>query len=170
MARRTYYNSKSNGPFGSIMSLLVVVMFFVALFFVASFVFKIMWYYIAPVLLLITLVMDHKIITGYIEWIWSKLKTNPVTGIAFVLLTIFGYPIVAGYLFGKLMLRRKITQMKETMQQRGQGPFTNAKEEDYVDYEEVESEPTTRIEIPKADLPPKVKQKPENNKYDDFFE
>jgi len=169
MARRTYYNSKSNGPFGSIISLLMVFVFFAALFYVASFVFKLLWW-IAPVLLLITLAMDHKIVTGYIEWVWNKLKTNPIMGIAFILLTVFGFPVVAGYLFGKLMLRRKVTQMRETMQQRGQGPFTNAKEEDYVDYEEVDSEPTTRIEIPKADLPPKVKQKPQNNKYDDLFE
>ncbi len=167
MARRTYYNSKSNGPFGSIMSLLMVFVFFAALFYVASFVFKLLWW-IAPVLMLITLVMDHKIVTGYIEWVWNKLKVNPIMGVAFVLLTFFGFPVVAGYLFGKLMLRRKITKMTESMQQRGKGPF--ASEEDYVDYEEVESEPVTRIEIPKADLPPKVKQKPENNKYDDFFE
>lgn len=169
MARRTYYNSKSNGPFGSIMSLLMVFVFFAALFYVASFVFKLLWW-IAPILLLITLVMDHKIVTGYIEWVWNKLKVNPIMGVAFVLLTFFGFPVVAGYLFGKLMLRRKITKMTETMQQRGGGVFTNKKEEDFVDYEEVDSEPTTRVELPKADLPPKVKQKPENNKYDDFFE
>ena len=167
MARRTYYNSKSNGPFGSIMSLLMVFVFFAALFYVASFVFKLLWW-IAPVLLLITLLMDHKIVTGYIEWVWSKLKVNPIMGIAFVLLTFFGFPVVAGYLFGKLMLRRKITKMTETMQQRGGRTF--AEDEDYVDYEEVKSEPRTRIEIPKADLPPKMKEKPENNKYDDFFE
>ena len=168
MARRTYYNSKSNGPFGSIMSLLMVFVFFIALFYIASFVFELLWW-IAPVLLVATLIMDHKIVTGYIDWVWNKLKVNPIMGVAFVLLTFFGFPVVAGYLFGKLMLRRKITKMTETMQQRGGEVFTNTREEDFVDYEEVDSEPTTRIEIPKADLPPKVKQKP-GNKYDDFFE
>ena len=167
MAQRTYYKTKGNGPFGAIIPLLMVIAFFFALFYVASFVFELLWY-VAPILLLITLFMDHKIVTGYIEWVWNKLKTNPIMGIAFILLTVFGFPVVAGYLFGKLMLRRKINKMTETFNKRANGPVT--KEEDYVDYEEVDSKPTTRIEIPKADLPPKVKQKPENNKYDDFFE
>ena len=160
MSRQTYYKTRSNGPFGSIIALVMFVLFFVALYYVASFVFSLLWY-VAPVLIIATLVMDHKIVTDYIEWIWNKIKVNPIFGISMVALTVFCFPIVAGYLFSKLLVKRKITKMTQAFEQRKEGEF--------VEYEEVESEPIQPVELPKAEPPPKVKQQP-GNKYDDLFE
>lgn len=160
MSRRTYFNAKSKGPFGSITALVMVALFFIALYYIASFVFSLLWY-VAPVLLIITLVLDHKIVTNYIEWVWSKVKTTPLFGISIAALTVLCFPVVTGYLFSKLLVKRKITKMTETFEKRTESEF--------VDFEEVDSEPIRPIELPKADAPPKMHQKP-GNKYDDLFE
>lgn len=160
MSRQTYYNAKSNGSFRPIAALLMIVLFFVALYYVASFALSLLWY-VAPVLLIITLVLDHKIVTNYIEWLWSKIKTNPIVGVLITALSVACFPVVTGYLFSKLLVKRKITKMTETFEKRTSGEF--------VDYEEVDSEPIRPIELPKADPPPKMRQQP-GNKYDDLFE
>lgn len=153
MAKR-YYKT-SSGPFGSIIGLLMIVLFFFVLFKISAFVFSLLWY-VAPILLIVTLVMDHKIVTNYLEWVVGKFKTNPLFAVALSLLTVLGFPIVAGYLFSKLMVKRKITKMTQQFEKNTKGEF--------VDYEEVDSQP---LEL--DELPPRQKQKAQN-KYDDLFE
>jgi len=158
MAKRVYYNSRQSGPFQSIISLVVMIGFFYLLFSFAAFVFEMLWY-VAPVFIIATLIIDHTIITNFGKWVFQKLKTQPLFGILMIVLTGFGLPVVSGYLLGKALLKRKITKMTGEFQKEAGGT-----DEEFVDYEEIDSEP---IELP--DLPPRQRAE-NNNKYDDLFE
>ena len=159
MARRIYYNSRKSGPFESIISMVLMVLFFYLLFSFAAFVFEILWY-VAPIFVVATLIIDHTIITNYVNWIFQKLKTNPVFGLGIIALTVFGFPVVSGYLLGKALLKKRIVKMTKQFEQKAGGS-----DGEFIDYEEIDSEP---LELP--DLPPRSKQRMENNKYDDLFE
>lgn len=159
MAKRVYYNSRKSGPFQSIIGMVVMILFFYLLFSFAAFVFKMLWY-VAPLFIVATLVIDHTVITNYANWIFQKLKTNPIFGLGMIALTVFGLPVVSGYLLSKALLKKKITKMTKQFQEEAGGT-----DEEFIDYEEIDSEP---IELP--DLPPKSKQRADNNKYDDLFE
>jgi hypothetical protein len=72
-----------------------------------------------------------------------------------VLLTIFGFPVVSGFLFAKSFLDRKVKSIMKDQEKKVEG--------EYVEYEEVEDE-----EPEVLDLPPLEKAK-ERNEYDDLF-
>ena len=152
----TYRKKIDVNPFNSITSILVMVVAFVALYWIASSIFTLLAW-LAPVLLLATAVIDYKIILNYGKWILNLLKTNMVMGIGAVLLTFFGFPVISGFLFVKALLYRKVNKLTEDMRQREEGEF--------VDFEEVDSTPT-------LELPPIKKEAPKQRRsdYEDFFE
>ena len=163
--------SASNNPLGNIGGVIMLVLFFVALYFIAKSVFTILAY-VAPVLLLITLFIDHTVVTGYIKWIVNLFKTNILFGIGAGLLTFFGFPVVSGFLLSKALLKKKVKEITNQYEERTQGEF--------VEYEEVDEEPPVRIEIPEKldiNVPPKQKpiievrqQKKDTGDYEQLFD
>ena len=55
-------------PFNSISSILILVLLFVGLFFVAKSIFTILSW-VAPIMLIATLIIDHKVVLGYGKWL-----------------------------------------------------------------------------------------------------
>ena len=95
----------------------------------------------------------------------SLLQRNPLGGIIGILLSFFGFPILAGVLFGKSILDRKVRKLNEA--------YKAQKEGEFVEYEEVKPQKKSRL-----DLPPLEKEKPviekgppakEDNRYEDLF-
>ena len=158
MQFRTEFNSSSNNPFNSIFSILMVILVMVGLFFLARFIFTIL-YYLSPIMLIAALVIDHKVVTGYVQWIFGLLKKNPILGIGSLLLTILGFPIVTAFLLGRALFRKRVKQAQEEGTRRRQGEF--------IEYEELDSEP---LELPELKKEETKKDKPGNQAYDDFFE
>jgi cytochrome b subunit of formate dehydrogenase len=156
----TQYRKKIDvNPFNSITSIIILVLFFMALYFIAKSVFTILAW-IAPVLLIGALIIDYKVVLNYGKWIVNLLKKNILMGIGAGLLTFFGFPVIAGFLFVKALLSKKVNSMKQEVERRQQGEF--------VDYEELDSTP---IELPKIEEKPRPKQKlPRDDNYDQFFE
>ena len=159
MNQRNYQFQGGGNPLGSITSVLILVLFFVGLFFIARGIFYILSW-LAPIFIIATLFIDYKVITGYLKWIGQMFKRNPFFGIGLVLLTVFGFPIVSGFLFGKAMFKRKISKVQQEVEMRQKGEF--------VDFEEMDTEIHEPLELPdlKKEQP---KQKPSND-YDTFFE
>lgn len=150
-----------NNPLGSFTSILLLVLFFLGLFYIARAMFWVLSA-IAPILLIITLIIDHTVVVNYGKWLVSSVKSNPIFGIAMILLTLFGFPVVAGFLFGKALLKRKIKNVKEEMQTRQSGEF--------IEYEDVETTRPTILELP--DWREEKRQRPireKRNEYDDLF-
>lgn len=148
-------------PFNSIGSILVMVFVFIALYWVATGLFKILTA-AAPFLLIAALIINHNVVINYGKWLWNLLLKNPLMGIAGIALSFFGFPIIAGFLLAKALIYRKVDKLKKTVEKEKYGEFT--------DYEEVEEEPEIRLELPNFEKPrPKPKAK-NNNDYDQYFD
>ena len=147
-------NQAEANPFNSITSILFLVLAFMALYFIATSVFKILAW-LAPVMLIATLVIDYKVVLNYGKWIVNLLRRNPLIGIGAILLSFFGFPIIAGFLLGKALLKRKVVKMKKDIQNRQEG--------EYTDYEEMNSRPST------LDLPEMERQE-DFSDYEELFD
>ncbi len=113
-----------------------------------------------PVLAIATLLIDYTVYVKYGNFLINNFKKHPITGIAWILLTLAGFPLVILFLFGKSLVTRFVKKkIKEAKMEHERRP-----ENQYLDYEEVRDEEPTIIELP----PIKEKRK-EDNHYDDFF-
>jgi len=164
---------KSSNPLGNLGYIAMGILALVALFYAAKLAFSLI-YLIAPILFIITLVMDYKVVTGYGKWIINLFKANPLYGIGASVLTFFAYPVVAIALFLKAILNKKVKEVKQQ--------FDKKKNGEYVEYEEL---PTSKPVVKKKtiiieeekliELPPiKTKQaqtrsNSNKNDYEDLF-
>ena len=149
-----------NLRFNGIIGFVFLVMLFVGLFFLAKGIVTLLAW-ISPVLIVGALLINYRTIINYFRFILSLLQRNPLTGIIAIVLSVIGFPILSGVLFGKAILDRKVKKLVEAHQARQQG--------EYVEYEEVvpQKKETT------LDLPPLEKEAPapkaKDNRYEDLF-
>ena len=157
------YRRTDINPFNSIASILVLVLIFVGLFFVARFVFNLLAL-VAPVLLILALIFDYRTVIDYGKWLVNLLRKDILKGIIGVALTVFGFPVIAGFLFAKALFRRKVGQIAKNRREQEEGQF--------VDFEEVESTTYESMELPP--IPPEPKAEPRErsskNDYEDLFD
>lgn len=158
---------KYSSPFNSLTSVIILALFFIGLFYIARAAFWILSM-IAPVLIIATLIIDHTVITNYGKWIISLLKKNPLMGIGAILLTIFGLPVVSGFLFAKALVKKKFKKVREQMEQQANGGTRSG---EFIEFEDVEfeEEPPVMLELPEL----KKRKEPirqQRNEYDDLFE
>ncbi len=143
-------------PFGSASAIIMFIVGLALLYFIAKGIFTLL-YWAAPVLLIITLFMDYKVVLDYGKFILKLLKENPLMGIVGIVLTIVGYPVVSGFLFFKALMKRKIDQVMEKHK---------PKEEDFTEYEEVKED---FLELPEIEKTVQSNTK-SGNEYDNMFE
>ena len=155
---REYKVGSSNSPFGFLGPLLILAVFFTALFFLAKGVFWLLSW-VAPVLLIITLIIDYTVVTDFFKFVWKLLREKTIIGILAVLLVVFGYPIVSGYLFFKALGKRTIKKAYERVE-KDKNIFT--------DYEEV-VEDDNFLELPPLNKRPEAPIQSKSNEYDDMF-
>ncbi len=147
-----------NIRFNGIIGFAFMVLLFVGLFFIAKGVFTVLAW-VAPVLIILALLINYRTVLNYLKFMLGLLQRNPVGGIIGILLSFFGFPILAGVLFGKSILDRKVKKLKEAYQAEKEGEF--------VEFEEIiKPERETKL-----DLPPMEKQAPvkKDNQYEDLF-
>lgn len=148
------FSIRMNGIIGFLFMIGVIVL----IFFIAKGIFKLL-YFAAPVLFLLALIINYRTVVGFFRWLFGLFRKSILTGIIAVLLTIIGYPLVSGILFGKAILDRKVRKLQQAHQAQQEGEL--------VDYEEVIK---PRREEP-LDLPPMEKPTPtpKDNPYKDLF-
>ena len=147
-----------NIRFNGIIGFAFMVLLFVGLFFIAKGVFTVLAW-VAPVLIILALLINYRTVLNYLKFMLGLLQRNPVGGIIGILLSFFGFPILAGVLFGKSILDRKVKKLNEAYQAEKDGEF--------VEFEEIiKPERETKLE-----LPPMEKQAPvkKDNQYEDLF-
>ena len=142
-------------PFNSLGSILTLVFIFVALYFIASSIFKILSW-AAPVLLAGALIINYQVVLSYGKWLLKLVQDNLLMGVGAILLTIFGFPIIAGFLFGKALLYRKVDKMREEYEVKTHG--------EYVEYEEIE-EPEP-LQLPRM----QKQSRDRGNEYEQLFD
>lgn len=147
------------------MGLIVVIMFFVALFFIARGIFTLLAW-AAPVLIIAALIINYKTALGYLKFLWDLLKRRPLMGILGIILTAVGFPIVCGFLFGKAILDRRINTFQAEVKRQREGEL--------IDYEDVSEMPGPQKEVLVLKTPTAkhtvYKKEESKNTYDEFFE
>ncbi len=140
-----------------ITGMLILIGFLVAMYFIIKYT-LIALTFVAPLMLVATLIIDRSVVFNYVKWIGSTLKTNPLLGIAAILFTIFGYVLVFPFLFAKALLKKKFKDAKQK--------FENERQGELIDFQEIESKPKkeTPLELPQ------LKKQPTNDEYDKLFE
>ena len=174
----SFGNSPKN-PFSSIINLLIFLGVLVLMYLFVGGLFKLL-YWVAPVLLIATLVINYRIVADYAIDVFETFRTDILWGVVKVAFTILCYPFVIGWLFAKSLIYRKVDKMKQDFDAQinaantnfGAKPSVSADFADFADFEELSSEMLDKnkakkqepiiIELPK----PKDKQQDD---YDQFF-
>lgn len=145
-------------PITAIFALLMV---FVAIYFVLK---GVTWLlsWAMPVLLVLTLIINYRVVLNYIKMLGRLLKNNTLWGIGAVILTFLFSPFVVAFLFAKALLNRKVEKMMhqaEAAQEERDG--------EYISFEDISipDEKQSLIELP----PLREKHKRDNNDYEDLF-
>jgi hypothetical protein len=147
-----------NIRFSGIVGFAFMVLIFVALFFLAKGVFTLLSW-IAPVLIILTLVINPRTILNYLRFMLSLLQRNPLGGILGIILSVIGFPILSGVLFGKAILDRKVRKLNQAYQAEKEGEF--------VEFEEIiKPDRETKLDLPPIEKEP---QQPKENPYKDLF-
>ncbi len=147
-----------NIRFNGIIGFAFMVLLFVGLFFIAKGVFTVLAW-VAPVLIILALLINYRTVLNYLKFMLGLLQRNPVGGIIGILLSFFGFPILAGVLFGKSILDRKVKKLNEAYQAEKDGEF--------VEFEEIiKSEGETKLDLPSMEKQAPVKK---DNQYEDLF-
>jgi hypothetical protein len=154
MRYRSSFNFDSkNNPFGLIIGLLIGILIMIGLFRLANFLFQIL-YYLSPVLLVATLIIDHKVVVNYVKWVVKLVKRNLLAGLAIILVSVLGFPVLTAFLLSKALFKKKVKSATEAWERETKGEF--------IEFEELDSEP---LELPK------VKEKePQPRKKDTDYE
>ena len=152
-------STQHNKPFVSLTGAITMILAMVVLFYLAKGFFTILAW-IAPVLIILTLIINHKVVINYGKWIFNQFRTqNWLPALGATALTVFAFPIVAFFLFGKALFMKKIEEaFPEAMQRQVRN------EEEFVDYEEIVDDP---LELP--ELPKETQDKIDKNEYDNLF-
>lgn len=160
MTRYKDYNVGARGqnPFGTFGPILIMVLVLFVLFYAVKGLFTILSF-VAPVLLIATLIIDRKVIFDYVKFIGKLLKENTLVGILGVILTILGWHVVSGFLFAKAIMKRSLNKAINNMEKKVNPDFT--------EYEEV-LEDEDFLELPKKVEVVKNKTTQDND-YNDLF-
>ncbi len=155
------FRYRTGNPWVGIVILILLLIF-------SFWLFNKIWYLlglVAPVLLIVTLFVDYKVITGFVRSLWDQLRRDPITGLLKVGLTVIFHPFVMAYLFFKAVTGRSVRKARQQYEDRRRGILT--------DYEEIESrqmeEPMDFPESKMRHQPrPKEDKKPPNP-YESLF-
>ncbi len=158
MQHREYRFDNNKNPFNSIVGIVVMVLALLALFFVARFIIRIL-YFIAPLILIAAAIIDYKVIVGYVKWLISLTRRNTLVGIGAIALSALFYPFVGIFLLGKALLKRRIKQA-EQMQQ-------HTREGEYIEFEDLSDE---TLELPRMEKRDPERKEKREDRYDQFFE
>lgn len=136
------------------MGLILMALFFVAMFFILGGIFKILAW-LAPVLIVLAVIINYRTVINYGKTLWSLLRRNPLMGILGVVLTVIAFPVVSAYLFGRSLFDRKLRRLEQDYTRRKQGEF--------VDYEEI-VEDDDHLELPE------LKRRQPRSRDDDYID
>lgn len=161
--RQQYTFGVKPSPMGTIGAILTLALVLFGIYYLLKGAFYVLGF-IAPALLIATLIIDHKVVTGYIKNIFTTLKKNPLLGIGMIILTVVASPIVAGYLFAKAWMKRSLKKFMGGVP--GQNPLDDKKFTEYEEVTEVEEEDF--LILPDVETPKHVKK--DDNQYNDLFE
>jgi len=106
--RYSFFESRQNGWYG----LVIMAVLLVLLFFLVKSLFKIL-YFLSPLLVVLTLIFDYRVFIRYFNMLVRMFRRNWVFGLALVVLTIVGFPLVAGGLCFNAFMNWRIKRARK---------------------------------------------------------
>ncbi|MEN0050274.1 MAG: hypothetical protein AAF806_24630 [Bacteroidota bacterium] len=163
--------AQRNSPFGGsrkintgslIIGAVVMIVIMVTLFSLAKLTYQLLAFVALP-LLIITAIIDYKIIVNYVNWVINLTKNNALLGIGTGLLSVVFYPVVAAILFGRAFfswrLKKSVEQREEAMNaEQGQQQIG-----EYIDFEEIKK-PRQKVKQTRTNT------NTNDSDYDQFFD
>lgn len=151
-------------PVGTVGSIVIALVFFYALFKLLGFVFSMIWY-AAPIIFIASLVIDYKVFLNFLGHLKRLFQKNWIFGIAAGIASVVLFPLVALYLLGVGIFKKKMKEKRAQMDEQVNGKW--------AEYEEVDPEPMD-LDIPYQELPPPPQPQTRGNsrdtKYDELFD
>ncbi len=141
-----------------VLAVILLVLFLVALFMLTKFIIKILYFLAIPAFIA-TLILDYKVVLGFVQWLIKLTKRNLIAGLLAILLSALAYPLTSAFLLVKAIFNRKVRQVEK--QQR------DFKEGELVDFEELDSQP---LDLNKRKPAEKQRNTPQDDEYDQFFD
>lgn len=130
----TNYDTKRRGPFDSIIALILLGVLMFVLYYAFKGVYKLL-YIGAPILLLVTLIINYRVVWMYFVDMINLFRRDVLSGVLKMAFTVLCYPLVIGWLFIKAIFFYKIDQMRQNIDKQ-----TPAFQKTlYSDYEEISS-------------------------------
>lgn len=146
---------QSNNPFAGIIGVFVMILVVYLLIKAVGAVVSLM-YWIGPILLIIAMVLNYKVVLNYVKWLGQMIKEDTLRGLVYTGLSVIGFPFVSAWLFLKAFLHYRFKQKTNTAEK--------AKEKEFVEFEEVEDLDEGFLELPEIEKPK------QGNDYDELFE
>ena len=141
------YTLGRTSPLMALLAFALIIMF---LYWLAKGVFTLLaWAF--PVMIIVTAIINYKVILGFGRWIWDSFKRNPIMGLGLTAFSVIAHPFVGLYL-----LFRAISSKSDTTK------TFKALKGDFIAYEEVEDDFLDLSEIKKS-------KKNIDDKYNDLF-
>ena len=164
MADRFSYQkqARTRGPFGAIIGLVVVFAALYLLFNIVSIGWSILGF-VAPILLIISLILNRQVAINYGKMLLNTIKTDPLKGILYSVLSFIGHPLLFLYFFVR-------SYMTSTIKKKVDKNISQKKtEKGYTKYEEVVEDEDDFLELPDLDKSP-PKEKLKDTGYENLFE
>ena len=121
MSSNRIYTFEKTNPFVLIVIFAVVIL---GLFMIARGILKLLTF-VAPVLLIAAVLINYRVVMGYVKWLVGTLRRNPLFGILAIIFSIIGFPIVSAFLLLK------------ALSSKGVGKNYPRRKGEYIKYEEV---------------------------------
>ena len=163
MANRFSFQNqaRTRGPFGAIIGLVVLFGLLYLLFNIVSIGWTILGF-VAPVLLIISLILNRNVALNFGKMLLNTIKTDPLKGIMYSVLSFVGHPLLFLYFFVKSYMTSKVKKKVD------KNLLDKKQNKAYTEYEEVEDDDDF-LELPDLDeSPPKEKLK--DTGYENLFE
>lgn len=131
-----YYQFGRRSRMGGIGCLLFAILALVATFYVLKWTFTLL-FYISPILFVLTLLVKPAVVRDAFRWLAAVYRKNIPAGIFYTLLGVLAFPVVALSLFLNAIRTEPAAQEKQQV------------ESEYIDFEEIGSEPLKTKEAEK---------------------
>lgn len=151
---KTYSYSTGKTSLEKITGSLVFLIILALLFYLFFQLYKFLWF-ISPLLIITSLVLDKRALLDYLKNIGQQITQNPIGGLINAMVNLLGLPFVLIGVVLKSWTIKRISKMQNTQSY-------YSKEEDFTPYEEVE----IKYSKPKQEK----KSITVDSRYDDLFE
>ena len=154
-------------PGGGLGCLLGLILVGVGGYYLLKGLYHLLWW-AAPALIVLTLMINWRVIPDtFTRWL-KTLETQPLTGIISAAFAVVAFPFFTLWLFLKALGARKLKQFEQEYSHKSEEP-----KEDFTEFEEIESTPLDKMPEPDIVEEPPAKEdkepKDKENPYDSFF-